>query len=183
MGMSRNFLRSDMSEQEGHLFTTGKLVIGEENTITNFFKLAGKFDELQEVGRSQEITEYHPELDRRFHFENRGYTTIRTILKEKYKDSHFALSRRHLIKLSRKWAGSRIVLSFKSGLILTELLTYLRSDPNLNTAFEAYLSKIDTRWPQLMPIQYEFLSVRHVDQHKDFRIAGTIINELNSLIL
>lgn len=32
-----------------------------------------------------------------------------------------------------------------------------------------------------MPIQYDFLGTRFTDQHKNYRIAGEMINELSTI--
>ena len=179
--MARRYLRSDMSEQEARFFTCGCGLFGEENHLTGLFKLVGKFNELNELGRKEEIVDYFPERDRRFKFENRGYTDMGKILKRKYANWHF--SRKCLKNLSRKWCFTPVVISFNSDCIISELITYIRQDADLKMACEKYMARFGSGWQELMPIQFDFISTRHTDEHKNYRIAGRIINELASIRL
>lgn len=174
--MSRNYLRSDMSEQEARFFTCGRGIWGEENYITGLFKIVGKFNELVELGEKEDIINYIPERDQRFKYENRGYTDVGKALKAKYPEKRF--TRRGLKNLSRKWCFTAVSISFDSGLIISELFTYIKADTNLKSACQNYLAQVGINWQELMPIQFDFMSVRHTDQHKNFRIASRIINEL-----
>lgn len=70
--MAKNYLRSDMSEQEAHFFTSGSGLFGEENTITGLYKLVGKFSELEELGQKGELSNYAPDSKSR----NAGYGNV-----------------------------------------------------------------------------------------------------------
>lgn len=98
------------------------------------------------------------------------------VLKAKHPKKRFA--RRGLKNLSRKWCFTTVCISFDSGLIISELFTYIKADINLKSACQNYLAQVGLNWQQLMPIQFDFMSVRHTDHHKNFRIASRIINEL-----
>lgn len=179
--MSRKYLRSDMSEQEARFFTRGSGVLGEENYITGLFKIVGKFNELAELDRTEDILNYNPQSDLRFKYENRGYTDIGLALKLKYPENH--INRRSLKNLSRKWCFTAVCISLDSGLIISELFTYIKSDTNLRSACQNYLTQVGVSWQRIMPIQYDFLCVRHTDLHKNYRTARDIINTLANVSL
>lgn len=178
--MARSVLRSDMSDQESMFFTYGSGFCGEENTITGLFKLIGKFNELNEFERKQEITEYIPEKDKRFKYENRGYSDMSKIIKNDPKNKD--ISRKHLKNISRKWCFTPVVLSFKTDYIVSQLVEYIKHDTDLYLAFGNYLKRSGEDWSELMPVQFDFLSTRHTDQHKHYREAGRIINELSDIV-
>lgn len=177
--MSKRYLRSDLSEQEAHFLTCGNGFFGEENTITGLYKLIGKFNELKELGRKEDLSDYAPDKDIRFKYENLGITKLSTELKIKYGTKKF--SRWNFKTLSRKWCLTPVVISFNCKCIITELITYINHDIDLKSACEKYLSSVSCKWEDLMPIQYDFLSTRFTDQHKNYRIAGKMINELSTM--
>lgn len=53
--MSRRYLRSNGSKHESKFFTCGKGLYGEENFITDLFKMVGKFNELSEFGKKNKL--------------------------------------------------------------------------------------------------------------------------------
>ena len=181
--MSKKHLRSDASNDEIEFLFSGAVLIGEGNHLTELFKLVGKFDELKELGRKKEIVDYAPEKDKRFMYENRGYCVIGDILKKT--DEGRGLSRKYLRNLSRKWCGTAVVLSFKSHYIISELVAYINQDDDLYRACIKHVKQIEGGWvwERLMPIQYGFISRRHKDKHKNFRVAEAIINELARISL
>lgn len=179
--MSRKYLRSDLSIQEAHFFTCGNLVIGDDNAITGLIKIVGKYSELYDLNRKQEIISYNPDEDRHFKYESRGYSIMGDVLKQKH--SGRGLSRKYLKHLSRTWGLSPVIISFKCDCIISELITYIKNDPDLKEACEKYILTHGKYWQRLMPIQANFLSTRHTDQHKDYQVAGEIINKLSSLNL
>lgn len=179
--MSRKYLRSDMSKQELKFFTCGGGVCGEENAITGLLKIVGKFTELKELNRGEEIADYLPEKDQKFMYENRGITELSAVLRSKYGDRKYA--RKGIKNLSRKWALTPVVMSYSSERIIIELLTYTEYDKDLCLAAKNYLSRVGKEWSELIPIQYDFLCVRHMDQHKNYLVAGKIINELANIQL
>lgn len=179
--MSRKNLRSDKSKEEYRFIRTGKLLFGEDNCVTGLIKIIGKFDELKESGRESLITNYKPDLDRTFKYENRGYTVIGSCLRAKYPDRRIA--RRHIKNLSRKWYNRRVLVNFDSDCIISEIAAYIKLNQYLDTAASAYTSQFKHNWGEIMPIQYEFLSVRHTDQHKHYRVATRIINELGCIMI
>lgn len=69
-----------MSEQEARFFTCGSGVFGEENYITGLFKMVGKFNELDEFGRKEDIINYDPESDLRFKCENQTCIEIVNVI-------------------------------------------------------------------------------------------------------
>ena len=79
--MSRRYLRSNGSKHESKFFTCGKGLYGEENFITDLFKMVGNLNELSEFGKKEQIRSYVPSQDRTFKYENRGYTDIGAILR------------------------------------------------------------------------------------------------------
>lgn len=96
--MSKRYLRSDLSEQEAHFLTCGNGFFGEENAITGLYKLIGKFNELKELGRKEDLSDYAPDKNIRFKYENLGITKLSTELKIKYGTKKFqdGISRRCL---------------------------------------------------------------------------------------
>ncbi len=177
--MAKNYLRSDMSEQEAHFFTSGSGLFGEENTITGLYKLVGKFSELEELGQKGELSNYAPDRDNRFKYENLGITKLSTELKSKYSISKF--SRWNLKTLSRKWCLTPVLISFNCACIINELAEYIKHDTDLKLACDKYLSSVECKWENLMPIQYDFLSTRFTDQHKNYRKAREMINQLSDI--
>lgn len=177
--MSRRYLRSDMSPHEAKFFTCGGGFWGEENHLTGLFKLVGKFDELKELERKKEIVDYFPERDRRFKFENRGYTVMGVFLKQKHENLH--LSRKYIKNLSRKWCCTPVIISFEADCIISELIAYIKQDADLNMACNNYIQRFGSECKDLMPIQFDFICTRHTDEHKDYRIAGRLINNLASI--
>lgn len=181
--MSKRYLRSDMSEQEARFYTSGNFLWGDENACLGLFKLVGKYSELVSLSRGAEIINYRPEVDRKFKYENMGYTVIASRLRAKYINENRALSRKYLKNLCRKRKFSRMVLSFDSSYILAELINYIRANLDLDLAFQSYLIRNGSTWDKLIPSQFEFLSIRHTYQHKNYKIAGEIINELSAISL
>ena len=179
--MSKKYLRSDLTNDEAHFLTSGNGVFGEENAITGIFKLIGKYSELKEQGRIEELKEYNPKLDTHFKHENRGITEFSQHLKSTKETSKF--SRRDLKYLSRKWCFTAVVLNSSSDRIIQELITYISDDDVLKSVCLKHLSDCGAGWGLVMPIQYEFLSTRFKDQHKDYRTAGKIMNELTNVSL
>lgn len=177
--MSRRYLRSNGSKHESKFFTCGKGLYGEENFITDLFKMVGKFNELSEFGQKEQIRSYVPSQDRTFKYENRGYTDIGAILRYKYAGRHF--SRKCLKTLSRKWLFTPVLISFECARIISELITYINHDDDLSAACKKYAKDFENNWAKIMPIQYDFLSTRHTHKYKDFRIAGEIINALSNM--
>lgn len=177
--MSKRYLRSDMSEQEAHFFTRGNGIVGEENAITGLYKLIGKYTELEALGKQEDLSDYEPDKDVRFKYENIGITELSGTIKNKYGDRN--ISRRNFKTLSRKWCLSPVSISFNCVCILSGLIAYINSKPNLKLACDRYLSNVNCKWDALMPIQYDFLSTRFTDQHKSYRIAGKMINELSTI--
>lgn len=176
--MSKKYLRSDMSEQEARFLTCGNGFFGEENAITGLYKIIGKFKELEELGRVEELTYYKPNKDIRFKYENRGITELSIILKTKYGSKQ--MSRKKIKTLSRKWCMTPVLISFNCTCIIDELITYINCNTILKSACDTYLSSIECGWKNLMPIQFDFLSTRYMDQHKNYRLAGEIINDLSA---
>jgi len=174
--MAKKHLRSDMSKEEARFFTTGNVFFGDENGITSLFKIIGRYSELKGTDRATQIQNYMPENDLRFKYENRGITELSSILKRKYGDR--SISRKDLKNLSRKWCFSPIVISFDCANIIKTLIEYINQDDILKSACDIYLSRNEYKWERLMTIQHEFLSTRFADQHKDYTIAGRIINDL-----
>ena len=177
--MAKKYLRSDMSEQEARFYTCGHGLFGEENALIGLYKLIGKFSELKDTDRTKELLDYKPNSDIKFKYENRGITEINSILKAKYGDREF--SRRDLKNLSRKRHLSRVLISFNCDCIITEIDTYIKCNATLKSACDAYLSGIGYNWDDIMPIQFDFLSTRFADQHKDYRKAGKIINDISTI--
>ena len=178
--MAKNYLRSDMSKEEAHFITSGNGIFGEENSITELYKIIGKFCELRELGRKKELLNYIPERDLSFKYENRGITELSSELKIKYGEKR--ISRKNLKSLSRKWCLSPVSISFNCTCIITELVTYINHDADLKTACTIFISRIGgCRWENIMPIQFCFLSTRFTDQHKNYQKAGVIINELSTI--
>ena len=177
--MSKKYLRSDMSEQEARFLTCGNGLWGEENAITGLYKIIGKYSELREFDRKKELSNYKPDSDVKFKYENRGITELSSKLKTKYGDKNF--SRRDLKTLSRKWCLSPVLISFDCYSIIKELFTYINCGADLKSACDTYLSGIGCSWEKIMPIQFDFLSTRFVDQHTNYKIAGNIINKLSAI--
>ena len=178
--MARRYLRSDMSEDEARFFTLGELT-GEENYITGLFKLIGKYDELRELCKADEILNYIPENDKRYKYENRGYSYLGRVLRAKYPTHRHC--RKGLKNLSRKWRFRRVLISFYSSEIMSELIDQFTTDPTLMKAYKEYVSRSGNSWQALMPIQYDFISTRYEDRHKDYRVAKGIINSLADIEL
>ena len=132
-----------------------------------------------DADRTKEISNYKPDSDIKFKYENRGITEISSILKAKYGDRE--ISRRDFKNLSRKWHLSRVLISFNCNCIIKEIATYINCDVTLKSACDAYLSGIGYNWDRIMPIQFDFLSTRFADQHKDYKKAGEIINDLSGI--
>ena len=128
--MGKKYFRSDFSQEESHFFTDGHPIIGESNLITSLFRLVGKFSVLASIGRLNELSEYNPDTDCIFRYENAGYTTIKANLK----DNGIVISRKFFRNISRKWSLSQVVISFQTDRIIAELISYLQSDPDLHRA-------------------------------------------------
>lgn len=172
--MAKNYLRSDFSQEEFHYFTDGRPIIGESNTVTSLFKYIGRYSVLREEGRENDIATYNPDSDRWFKYENAGYTEMNKTIK-----SHgYEISRKYLINVSRKWSPSRVVLSFKTDVIISELLTYILSNPYLQAACKQYLINKNANWHSAMPIQFSFLGTRYDRHGPRWEEAGRIINTL-----
>lgn len=179
--MKRFFLRSDLSDREARFYTCGNLFVGEGNAVTGLFKIVGLYSELKTSRKEENISLYKPDEDKTFMYENKGYSVIGNILKKKSNER--GLSRRFIKSLSRKWALTPVVISFNCKLILSELLTYINNDITLKGVCDRYLKCKCTNWQELMPIQADFLITRHADMHKDYQMAGRIINELAGINL
>lgn len=177
--MSKKYLCSDMSEQEARFFTCGRGVFGEENAITGLYKLIGKFNELKELNKEEELSAYAPDKDFRFKYENLGITILSAQLKAKYGKKK--ISRKSLKTLSRKWCLIPVLISFNCPDIFQELATYVNSNNHLKKACNTYLSRIGCQCENLMPIQFDFLSTRFFDQHRNFQKAGEMINKLSQV--
>lgn len=177
--MAKKYLRSDMSEQEAHFFTSGQGLFGEENAITGLYKIIGKFSELNETNRRKELSEYEPNKDSKFKYENRGITELNSNLKAKYGKQKF--SRKDFKNLSRKWCLSPVLINIESYCIIEELFAYINDDAELKSTCEIYLANTGDSWEKLMPIQFDFLSTRFSDQHKNYKTAGKIINDLSTI--
>ena len=177
--MAKKYLRSDMSEQEVHFFTSGQALFGEENAITGIYKIIGKFSELNEINGIKELSDYEPNKDTKFKYENRGITELNSYLKAKYGKQKF--SRKDFKILSRKWFLSPVLINIESYCIIKELFAYINDNTELKTACETYLANTGDSWEKLMPIQFDFLSTRFTDQHKNYKIAGKIINNLSTI--
>ncbi len=179
--MARKHLRSDLSEQEARFFTQGRLFVGDANAITGLIKIIGKYTELKRLNRGQEIGGYNPDADNHYKYENYGYSILGGVLNRKFSEPGF--SRKYVKNLSRVWCLTPIIISFNSDRIIKELFTFINDDTKLKEACNNYLLIKGAKWNNLMPIQADFLSTRHADQHKDFRIAGRLINELSKISL
>jgi hypothetical protein len=173
--MPKEYLVSDMSEEEAHFITTGDLPFGEKNALTRIIQIIGKYYELKKNGKLEEIESYNPNDDNYFHNENQGYTYINSRLKEEINN---APSRKFIKHLSRKWCFSRIKISFQSGIVLEVINRIILQDPVLKKKCDQYKLQVGNHWSNYMPIQAEFLSTRFNDQHKDYLKAGEIINNL-----
>lgn len=176
--MAKKCLQSDLSIQEAHFLTCGNPFFGEENAITGLYKLIGKYEELKESGRGDELIDFNPD-DKKFGYENRGITKLSVALKSKYGNKE--ISRWQFKALSRKWCPKPVRISFNSACIILELITYINSDDNLKLACQKYLLRYGNEWEELMPIQFDFLRTRFIDQRRNYRIAGKIINELSDI--
>ena len=169
-------MRSDFSEEEARFFVAGKPVVGTGNVLTGLIKYIGKYTELQQYGRTDEISLYNPDSDVFFMYENMGYTTLRKILAK----TTIPISRRYIKALSRKWPMSFVRISFDATHIISVLLEYIFSNYDLKTVCLAYLSDHDIRtgWNRIIPIQYEFLGERIQNRHTDWKEAERIVREL-----
>ena len=176
--MSKKYLRSDMSEQEARFLTCGNVFWGEENALTGIYKIIGRFKELEELGREEELSYYKPNNDFRFKYENRGITELSIILKAKYGGKQ--MSRKKIKILSRKWGMTPVLISSNCACIIDEIITYINCNTILKSECDKYLSNIESGWENLMPIQFDFLSTRFTDQHQNYRLAGEIINDLSA---
>ena len=110
-------------------------------------------------------------------YENLGITKLSAELKSKYSISKF--SRWNFKTLSRKWCLTPVLISFNCACIINELAKYINHDTDLKLACDKHLSSADCKWENLMPIQYDFLSTRFTDQHKNYRMARKMINQLS----
>lgn len=154
-------------------------MIGTGNQITDLFKFVGKYKELKECKKEKEINNYNPQTDNRFKRENLGYSIIRDEIEKKYHH----IPRKYLKNISRKWPLSRVVLSFETPEIISQLFTYIREKPDLKMACIKHFSYDNDNWHNIMPIQFEFLGVRLRDHHKNWKKAEMIINKIRKYIL
>lgn len=177
--MSKRYIRSDFSCEESRFFKTGIVLCGEGNCISCLFKIVGRFTSLKEMGTKEKICDYHPEKDKKFKYENMGMTEIARYLASDEANHH--ISRKYIRNLSRKWKLTPVVLSLESDRIIYKLFSYIDGDVDLKMACKNYLSGIENDWASLMPIQFDFLSVRHTDQHKFYKCAGKIIEQLSKI--
>lgn len=176
----RKYLVSDTSEQERKFIIQGTTFFSSGNGISHLFMLVGRFDELEKENRKEEIIRYSPEHDHRYKCENRGYSVIGERLKLKYKKGD-AVSRRFLKSLSRKYIGTRVIISCKAEVILRELLQYLHSDRDLEDAYFHYKERNQAQFWEYMPLQFSFLSTRKADKHVGFREAERLINQTKDI--
>lgn len=175
--MSRKYLRSDMSEQEARFLTYGEGIFGEGNVITSLLKIVGNYDSPENKTKNY----YSPEKDKSFKYENHGITLISKNIKEKYGENY--ISRKEIKTLSRKWYLSPVIVSFRCPIIINELFEYINSNSFLKDVCTKYLANYGYDWENLMPVQFDFLSTRFADQHKNYRIAGSIIDDLSHTII
>ena len=177
--MSKNYFRSDLSVEEAIYFTQGYPFLGLANHITDLFKFIVKYDELEQNGEENNIVDYNPQEDKKFKYENRGYSIIgNQIKKQKF------ISRKYLKSLSRKWSFRRVVLSFDSDFILSEIYRYIEEREILRSACLSFWKTYNTNnWFKIMPVQYSFLSKRFNDHHKNWKEAERIINALTQIVL
>lgn len=173
--MGKGYLCSDLSEQESYLVLQGLPVIGRSNHITDLFRLVGMYEELKVNNLEEEILYYDPRVDNIFKYENAGITIIGKEIETRLKRR---ISRKYLKYLSRKWAPSRVKLSFDTPVIIDTLFSYIKEREILRAACIKHFSYDRENWPNIMPIQFEFLGVRLDDHRKDWDKAERIINEV-----
>lgn len=181
--MRKKCLRSDLTEQELRFIFEGGGLRDGCNSLTSLFMLIGKYEQLCQENREQEIMDYRPENDFRFLYENRGYSIIGRKLNHGlcFTDSTY-IPRKYIKNVSRKWIGERVVLSFETDRIITCLLSYISERPLLHAACKNKVFNNATEWEDLFPIQKSFLDERNGNEHKDYLKARAIITGLPLLI-
>lgn len=125
--MARYF-RSSLTKEERIYWNQGDYINGDGNDLVKVFRIIGKFKELEEVGQFEDILRYDPIEDSTFKHENMGITEISSYIRSNKLD--YYISRRFIKNLARKWKGTRVRLSYKSDLIIRDIIGYISLDNN-----------------------------------------------------
>ena len=172
------YFRSSLTKEERIYWNKGDHINGNGNDLVKVFRIIGKFKELEEVGQSEDILRYDPIEDNTFKHENMGITEISSYIRSNKQE--YYISRRFIKNLARKWKGTRVRLSYKSDLIIRDIIGYISLDNNrlLKEAVRQYIAENNGSWASIIPIQYAFLNTRHLDGLENSERAGEIIGKL-----